>query len=65
MKRSRAEALISLRSPLIGNRADKIIELAAINRVPVIYDEREFIENGGLMFYGPDHSDLFRQPPFS
>jgi putative ABC transport system substrate-binding protein len=61
MKRRQAEALIPLRSPLIGNHADKIIELAAINRLPAIYDEREFIENGGLIFYGPDHNHLFRR----
>jgi putative ABC transport system substrate-binding protein len=61
MKKNRAEALIPLRSPLIGNHVGKIIEHAAIQRVPVIYDEREFVEAGGLMFYGPDHLDLFRR----
>ena len=61
MKKHRAEALIPLRSPLIGNHADTVIELAAANRLPVMYDEREFVQAGGLMFYGPDHLDLFRR----
>jgi putative ABC transport system substrate-binding protein len=37
------------------------LELAAKNRLPVMYDEKEFAEAGGLMFYGPDHLDLFRR----
>ena len=61
MKKHRAEALIPLRSPLIGSHADTVIELAATNRLPVMYDERDFVQAGGLMFYGPDHLDLFRR----
>jgi putative ABC transport system substrate-binding protein len=60
IKRSRAEALISLRSPLIGNRADKIIELAAINRVPVIYDEKRVYREWRLDVLWPGS-----QRPFS
>jgi putative ABC transport system substrate-binding protein len=61
MKKGRADALIPLRSPLVGNQVKRIIELAAINRVPAMYDEREFTEAGGLMFYGTDHVDLFHR----
>ena len=61
MKQERADALIPLRSPLVGNQIYKILELAAKNRLPVMYDEKEFAEAGGLMFYGPDHLDLFRR----
>jgi putative ABC transport system substrate-binding protein len=41
----------------------QIVEFAAKNRVPLIYDTRKFIENGGLMSYGPmaARSDLCRQ----
>jgi putative ABC transport system substrate-binding protein len=61
MKKERADALIPLRSPLIGNQVSRIIELAAKNRLPAMYDEREFAEAGGLMFYGTDHVDLFHR----
>jgi putative ABC transport system substrate-binding protein len=61
MKKERADALVPLRSPLIGNQVKQIIELAAKNRIPVMYDEREFVEAGGLMFYGTDHLDLFHR----
>ena len=61
MKKERAEALVPLRSPLIGNQVKQIIELAAQDRLPVMYDERGFAEAGGLMFYGTDHLDLFHR----
>jgi putative ABC transport system substrate-binding protein len=61
MKKERAEALVPLRSPLIGNQVKQIIELAARDRLPVMYDERGFAEAGGLMFYGTDHLDLFHR----
>jgi putative ABC transport system substrate-binding protein len=61
MKKARVDALVPLRSPLIGNQVKRIIELAAKNRLAAMYDEREFAEAGGLMFYGTDHVDLFHR----
>ncbi len=61
IRKFRAEALIPLRSPLIGSHVHKIVELALTSRLPVMHDEREFVEAGGLMFYGPDYVDLFRR----
>src|SRR5215471_8061286 len=42
------------------NRA-RIMELAARLRLPVLYGWREFVEEGGLMSYGPDIQVLVRQ----
>ena len=39
----------------------QIIDFAAKNRLPLIYDTREFIEDGGLMSYGPSFPDLWRR----
>jgi putative ABC transport system substrate-binding protein len=39
----------------------QIIEFAAKNRLPLIYDTVEFIEGGGLMSYGPSFPDLWRR----
>jgi putative ABC transport system substrate-binding protein len=61
IKKDRADALMPLRSPLIGNQVTHIIEFAAKSRLPAMYDEREFAEAGGLMFYGTDHVDLFHR----
>jgi putative ABC transport system substrate-binding protein len=38
-----------------------IVELAAKNRLPAIYTAREFIDAGGLMFYGVNFPDLYHR----
>ena len=38
-----------------------IADLAAKGRLPAIYGGREFIEAGGLIFYGPDFPDIYRR----
>jgi putative ABC transport system substrate-binding protein len=40
---------------------DLIIALAARHRLPAVYPVRVFVEAGGLMFYGTDFIDLYRQ----
>jgi len=59
--KGRAQALITLRNPLIVNQRQRIAELAAKNRLPAIYDDREFVETGGLMSYGANLEDLYRR----
>jgi len=39
----------------------RIVELAAKHRLPAIYFQREFVDEGGLMSYGADFGDLFRK----
>src|SRR5215471_2184520 len=39
----------------------RIVELATKNRLPAIYFQKEFVDEGGLMFYGADYDDLFRR----
>ncbi|MBI4490265.1 MAG: ABC transporter substrate-binding protein [Deltaproteobacteria bacterium] len=57
----RAQALITLRNPLIVGQRKQIAELAAKSRLPAIYDDRQFVEVGGLMSYGANLEDLFRR----
>jgi len=42
-------------------RRTEIVELAVKMRLPVIYDRREFVEDGGLMTYSVSASDLHRR----
>jgi putative ABC transport system substrate-binding protein len=37
------------------------VELAAKSRLPAIYEDRIIVEDGGLMSYGTDISDLYRR----
>ena len=40
---------------------DLIIELAARHKLPAIYPYRYFVTAGGLMAYGPDEIEQYRQ----
>src|SRR3970040_2363754 len=39
----------------------RIVELAGKYRLPAIYFEKEFVDEGGLMSYGVDYEDLYRK----
>jgi putative ABC transport system substrate-binding protein len=39
----------------------RIVELAGKNRLPAIYFQKEFVDEGGLMSYGTDFVDLYRR----
>jgi ABC-type uncharacterized transport system substrate-binding protein len=39
----------------------RIVELAVKYRLPAIYSQKEFVDEGGLMFYGADYTDLYRR----
>ena len=60
-KREGADALIILPGPVLFLHRKRVVDLAAQSRLPAIYPHPEFVEDGGLMFYGPDFVDLFRR----
>jgi len=39
----------------------RIVELAVKYRLPAIYPEKGFVDEGGLMSYGADYDDLYRR----
>jgi ABC-type uncharacterized transport system substrate-binding protein len=39
----------------------RIVELAGKHRLPAIYPQKEYVDEGGLMSYGADFDDLFRK----
>jgi putative ABC transport system substrate-binding protein len=59
--RGHAGALITLDDLLIYTRRTQIVALAAKSRLPAIYGWSKFAEAGGLMSYGPDFRDMYRQ----
>ena len=56
--KGRADALLVLQSPVFINERTQLAELAVKNRVPTIYDRREFVDDGGLVCYGTNYTDL-------
>ena len=57
----RAGALVVAGDSLFTSRRNQIIALAARHAVPAIYIYREFASAGGLMSYGTDLADSYRQ----
>ena len=39
----------------------RIVELAVKHRLPAIYPQKEYVDEGGLMSYGVDYTDLYRR----
>ena len=59
-----AEALIVLPSSQFNAERKRIVELAAKHRLPAIYEQREFVDVGGLMSYGANLLALFRRAAY-
>jgi putative ABC transport system substrate-binding protein len=60
-KEKQVEAIITTAGPRMFNERRRIVALADKYRMPAIYFQKEIIDEGGLMFYGVDYSDLFRR----
>ena len=56
-----AGALLVMSDPFLQSRPEKIVTLAGRNALPVMHQFREFPAKGGLMSYGTDFADGFRQ----
>jgi ABC-type uncharacterized transport system substrate-binding protein len=61
MTKARAGALTVLTSVMFVNERRRFVDLAAKNRLPAAYAQREFVDAGGLMSYGANVADLFRR----
>jgi putative ABC transport system substrate-binding protein len=59
-RRQKADALIGFGAATLANRAG-IIRLATQARMPTIFTDKQYVDDGALMSYGADLSDLFRR----
>ena len=58
----RAEALIlAWPNPVLFSNRGQITSFAQRNRLPAIYAQKEFVDAGGVMSYGPNLADLYRR----
>jgi ABC-type uncharacterized transport system substrate-binding protein len=59
--RGGVEAILMLPDSLVVNAGDEIIEVAATERLPVMFHEDTWVRRGGLASYGASFTDLGRQ----
>jgi putative ABC transport system substrate-binding protein len=59
--KGRAGAVLTLTSSILLSQRAQLAELAVKNRLPAIYAQSEFVQDGGLMTYGVNLNDLFRR----
>jgi putative tryptophan/tyrosine transport system substrate-binding protein len=59
--KGRAQALLTLGSPILDSERPQVADLAIENRLPAIYPQIEYTEAGGLMYYGANTPELFRR----
>jgi putative ABC transport system substrate-binding protein len=61
MNKDGAEALVVTPHSLNLQHGERILKHAARNRLPAIYFQRVFVENGGLMSYATNNADEYRR----
>ncbi len=59
----RADALLVLTDPITFGNRGQILEFAVKNHLPAMYEVREFVNDGGLMSYGPSLVAMIRRVP--
>ena len=60
-KQKQVNAIMTTSTRQFFAERKRIVELAAKYRLPAIYFQKEFVDEGGLMFYGADYEDLYRK----
>jgi putative ABC transport system substrate-binding protein len=57
----RVGAVLIFPDTLFNDQRDQLVALATRHRLPAIYNSRQFAAAGGLMSYGTDQNDAYRQ----
>jgi ABC-type uncharacterized transport system substrate-binding protein len=60
-KQKQAGAIMTTVTSRFLAERKRIVELAVTYRLPAIYPDKEFVDEGGLMSYGADSTDLYRR----
>jgi len=59
--RAGAQALLAAGDPFLASRSDKLVALASKHSIPAMWEWTDFVEGGGLMSYGTNIVDNYRQ----
>jgi putative ABC transport system substrate-binding protein len=61
VKQKQLGAIMIMAARRFEDDRKRIVELAAKYKLPAIYPQKEFVDEGGLMSYGTDLADLYRR----
>jgi putative tryptophan/tyrosine transport system substrate-binding protein len=56
-----AGAVLVIGSPILNSHRTQVVVLAAKSRVPATYSRPEYVQDGGLLYYGTSFPDLFHR----
>jgi len=60
-KQKQVNAIMTTPAPRLFAERKRIVELAGKYRLPAIYPQKGYVDEGGLMSYGEDYADLYRR----
>ena len=60
-KQKQVNAIMTTTNRAFFAERKRIVDLAGKYRLPAIYFQKEFVDEGGLMSYGADYVDLYRR----
>jgi len=61
LAQARPDAFLTTVEPFTGDHRQRIVAFAAQQRLPAMYEERDFVDAGGLMAYGPNLAANYRR----
>jgi putative ABC transport system substrate-binding protein len=61
LAQARPDAFLTTVEPFTEGHRQRIVEFAAQQRLPAMYEDREFVRAGGLMAYGPSFAANYRR----
>jgi putative tryptophan/tyrosine transport system substrate-binding protein len=61
LSKQKPVAVVVTTEPFTQKHRSRILDFMSRNGIPAMYEEVRFVEDGGLMSYGPSSSDLFRR----
>jgi putative ABC transport system substrate-binding protein len=59
--KGQADGILTLTSAILRSQRTQLADLAVKKRIPAIYNDIQFVESGGLIFYGVSSRDLDRR----
>jgi putative ABC transport system substrate-binding protein len=60
-KQKQVGAILTMANRAFFAARKRIVELTSKYRLPTVYPQKEYVDEGGLMFYGADYADLYRR----